>query len=324
MKKILLATTILTAGASMAAADITLSGYGRFGLQYNDNRGFNDIDEDGVQEVGESDLENLVISHRLRLNIDATTETDTGLTFGARLRMQNNDGDEFTAGNNTKFWVEYNGLNVSVGNVDTAFDSVGLTYNSEMGYEDSSFGDAQSSFYAYESQDMSGDQIGVAATYSISGVNLYMSYIDPNQYLTDVPAGVSEELGVAADYTFGAFTVAAAYTENGAGEDGNDMAFIGGAYAINDVANVGLNYYTYEADADVGDVNAESQVTLYGNYTMGATTLRAYVSDLDNATDTAYGIGADYKLADGVRLSGSVQSGFEGESVADMGVRFNF
>ena len=37
MKKLLIATTALVGTASVAAADITFSGYGRFGIQYNEN-----------------------------------------------------------------------------------------------------------------------------------------------------------------------------------------------------------------------------------------------------------------------------------------------
>ena len=37
MKKVLFATTALIATASMAAAEVRISGYGRFGLDYNDS-----------------------------------------------------------------------------------------------------------------------------------------------------------------------------------------------------------------------------------------------------------------------------------------------
>ncbi|MCB5408792.1 porin [Pseudogemmobacter faecipullorum] len=306
MKKLLIATTALVAGASAAAADVTISGYGRFGLEYVEDRG-----------VG---LEDTQIASRLRLNIDATTETDVGVTFGARLRFQNSDSAGETTGNQARFSVGYEGLNVQVGNVDTPWDSVGLTYDSEMGFQDSSFGDAQAPFFAYNS---TGDAAldgytGIAATYSISGVNLYFAYVDPDQTI-DNPLGFEEEISIAADWTNGQISVAAAILKDGAGIADNDQFFLGGAYSFGD-AKVGLNYYDY----DLADSN---QVTLYGNYAFGATTLRAYVSEMDIPgvdTDTAYGIGADYSLGEGARLSGSIQSGFAGENVADVGVRFDF
>nr|2PRN_A Chain A, PORIN [Fuscovulum blasticum] len=288
---------------------ISLNGYGRFGLQYVEDRG-----------VG---LEDTIISSRLRINIVGTTETDQGVTFGAKLRMQWDDGDAFagTAGNAAQFWTSYNGVTVSVGNVDTAFDSVALTYDSWMGYEASSFGDAQSSFFWYNSKyDASGaldNYNGIAVTYSISGVNLYLSYVDPDQTVDS--SLVTEEFGIAADWSNDMISLAAAYTTDAGGIVDNDIAFVGAAYKFNDAGTVGLNWY------DNGLSTAGDQVTLYGNYAFGATTVRAYVSDIDRAgADTAYGIGADYQFAEGVKVSGSVQSGFANETVADVGVRFDF
>ena len=42
MKKVLFATTALVATAGVAAADVTFSGYGRFGVIYADNEGGDD------------------------------------------------------------------------------------------------------------------------------------------------------------------------------------------------------------------------------------------------------------------------------------------
>jgi len=330
MKKTLLATTMLVATAGVAAAEtanFSLSGYGRFGLLHIEDRA--------------AGVESTQVASRLRINIDATTETDTGVTFGARLRMQNTNGEVSTAGNSPMFWVTYEGLRVEVGNVNTAHDSVALYYDSEMGFLDSSFGDSGANVYSYDSNALpTAGYTGLFVSYSISDVNLRFSYVDPNQTVETlgvIPAGTTgagqlydEEVGISADWTNGTFAVAAAYTTNGAGISDNDVAFVGVAYTFNDAATVGLNWY------DNGDVNGAAagdegnQWTLYGNYKMGATTLKAYVSDLDLAgASTAYGIGADYALADGVRISGSVQRGWdtvanEDGTTADIGVRFDF
>ena len=330
MKKLLIATTALVAGATAAAADVSISGYSRFGLQYVEDRA----------NIGGAEAADTIISSRLRLTINATTETDVGVTFGAKLRLQYDDGDTQTAGNAAQFSVAYEGLKVQVGNVDTVWDSVGLTYDSEMGYEDSSFGDAINPFYAYNSKSQSAGYQGVAATYSISDVNLYFSYVNPDQRPDDrdfvYGIGLDDEIGLAADWTNGQISLAAAVNLSSAGYTNFDTYFIGGAYNFGD-GNVGLNYYYYD-DKDghySGVVGGDlTQVTLYGNYTFGATTLRAYVSDLDvSGTDTAYGIGADYSLGEGARISGSIQSGFgdfastgltNNETKADLGVRFDF
>lgn len=297
MKKILLATTVLVGTAGFAAAEISLGGSGRFGLDYAADRPTETL-----------------FSSRLQFDINASTETDSGVTIGGKLRMRNEEGDNGTAGNNAIFTVSTSGLTVEFGNVNTAFDSVALNYASEMGFLGRSIGDNVGSYFTYNSQnDPSDNYVGISAKYSFGSANVYLSYVNPDQY----NSGATEEIGVAADYNMGAFTVAAAYTSNGAGTDGNDIAFIGAAYAVNDSANVGLNYYDYDASGD-------SQVTVYGNYTMGATTLRGYISDLDSAPETAYGLGADYALGGGVALSGAIHSDFGGDTLADLGLTFSF
>lgn len=303
MKKLLLATSFIAASTGFAAAEVAVSGYGRFGLVYNENTpaGFNDT----------------IISSRLRINIDGKTTTDGGVELGARLRMQYNDGDESTAGNAAKFYGSYNGLRVEVGNVDTAFDSAALIYDSEMGFEDSSFGDPQGAFYDYDSNSYgagNGNRTGLAVSYSAGAFSGMISYVTPDQ----VTSGSTEETAINLAYASGPFAVSAAAYSDGAGIAGNDGMFLGAAYTLNEVTTIGLNYM--DEDAAGG-----RQITLYGNHTMGATTLRAYVSDLDvTGLDTAYGIGADYDLGGGARVSGAIESDFVGDMSANLGLRFNF
>ena len=303
MKKLLLATSFIAASTGFAAAEVAVSGYGRFGLVYNENTaaGFNDT----------------IISSRLRINIDGKTTTDGGVELGARLRMQYNDGDEMTAGNAAKFYGSYNGLRVEVGNVDTAFDSAALIYDSEMGFEDSSFGDPQGAFYDYDSNSYgagNGNRTGLAVSYSAGAFSGMISYVTPDQ----VTSGSTEETAINLAYASGPFAVSAAAYSDGAGIAGNDGMFLGAAYTLNEVTTIGLNYM--DEDAAGG-----RQITLYGNHTMGATTLRAYVSDLDvTGLDTAYGIGADYDLGGGARVSGAIESDFVGDMSANLGLRFNF
>ena len=79
MKKALIASTALVLSAGVAAADVTISGYGRTAVVYQENNG----DENDAQ-----------ISSRVRLNVHDTTSTDQGVDFGARLRLQWDQGDE--------------------------------------------------------------------------------------------------------------------------------------------------------------------------------------------------------------------------------------
>lgn len=311
MKRILLASTMLVAGAGMAAADVSISGYGRFGLSY-----YSDTDP-GFNKT--------VFTSRLRMTLSGTMETDGGVTFGGKLRVQYNQGDEYADFNTAQYWIAYEGLTVQFGNVDTAFDSVALNYDSEMGFQDNSVGDTYDwDFFAYDSNGSYGGMwesyVGVSAFYSINGINLYLSYVNPDQYSKDLPAWADKELGIAADWSNGQFTVAGAYTNSAGGIKNHNIAFLGGAYNFGD-GNVGLNLYNF--DYPVGD--DVRQVTLYGNYTFGATTVRAVITDVDeDGLKTGYGIGADYDLGNGARISGTYQRDVWGDKFADLGVRFNF
>lgn len=337
MKKVLLATTVLAGFASGAVADeatkVNISGYGRFGIVHNSAAGA------GVAKTQ--------VQNRLRFNIDASTTTDSGVKFGARLRLQNTSTSYGgTVGNDALLYTEYEGLRVEVGNTNTAYDNTTLLWNSEMGYRDTSFGDPFEFTYYYDStaagskSGISTNYMGLYASYSVGDFYGQLSYVNPDQTLSSLPAGIKSEIAVAAMYKWGPVTVEGAIVQNGAGIDGNDPWFLGAVYAINENANVGLNYIDEHMGATAlanqtiaygSAVDPGKTTTLYGNYKMDAITLKAYVAHNDaptNKTDNAFGIGADYDLG-GARLSGSIQRGYgvtggKTPTIVDLGVRFDF
>lgn len=313
MKKILLSTALMVATAGVAAAEVTLSGSGRFGLSYVENR-------DGSPTTVAVENET-IISYRLRFNVDAKLEADNGVVYGGRIRFQNTEGNTTSPFSPAMLYVESNGLRVEVGNTNTAFDSVALMYNSEIGYLGSSAGNPQGKFYSFNSGPYAGNQanrVGIYAAYSISGLNLKASYVQTNQLLDTGLATDEDESSIAVDYTFGQITVAAAAAQNANGILDNDLTFVGAAYAFSDIGTVGINFND-NGVATIGDT-----ITLYGNYKFGATTVAAYVVDADSAgSDTAYGLGAAYDLG-GATLAGSVRSGFDGGMAADLGVSMSF
>lgn len=377
MKKVLFATTALMLTGSMALADVTIGGNGRFGLLY--------------QETSRDTDTETTISYRLRFNIDASKETDSGVTFGGRIRMQYNSGDtdaidtivtgpdglpvldlggDFvfnSAGSSgaglsaAKIYASYEGMTVEVGNVDTAYDSAALMYNSEIGYLDRSFGDPQGAYYSFSSSPYGvdeADRVGIAFTYSVGEFNGRISWVTPNQFgdtIDTVCDGTidptsrvctgddtfatfteddrADEFGVSADYTFGAFTVSAAGVQNGAGIDDNENYFLGVEYAFADVGAVGLQYFDNGDVAPNDDLDGDlgQQWTLYGNYKFNDIIVKGYIANNnelgdvfgDDGQDTVYGIGADYDLG-GATLSGSIAQGYSGNATADVGVRFSF
>jgi outer membrane protein OmpU len=334
MKKLLLTTALLGASAGMAMADVTVSGSGRFGIvSFDDN------------DAGTNDT---LVSGRLRFNFDASTETDSGATFGGRIRMQYSIGDQtdfsdpatavVEAGNSgatlsaAYLYVEYEGLRVEVGNSNTAFDSAALYYDSEVGFISSSFGNKSFDFYSFSSGPFGlgeENRVGIYASYSVGEFTGQISYVNPDQ-VTD-PSVTEEEVSIALAYETDLFTLSAAAVQDGAGIADNDQFFLGGAYNVNDAIRVGLLYTSTDDGTlshQVGDT-----ITLFGSYTVGAIKVEGYIAnndDEDNDNDTVYGIGADYDLG-GATLSGSIQrdygsvaGGTGPETYADLGVNFSF
>lgn len=307
MKKVLFATTVLASLGTVASAEtgVTISGYGRFGLVHYSGAAV------GVNETQ--------VHTRLRFNIDATTETDSGVVFGGRIRMQdsNNGGAGLSP---AMLYVSYEGLRVEVGNANTAFDSAALLYDSELGLTDSSFGDSRSSFFSFSTGAYSADRMGIYASYSMSGFTGQISYVTPDQ----TTGAVNEETSIALSYSTDMFTVSAAAAQDAAGIANNDLWFVGAAYKGMPNLTVGLNYI--DEGIDGAAVSLGKTAVLYANYAMGATTLKGYVAHNDyvaNATDTAFGIGADYDLG-GAKLTGGIHRDYAEETYADFGVRFDF
>lgn len=339
MQKALLATTALVLSAGVAAADVKISGYGRTGIIYYENTAAQDVD--GLNET--------LVASRLRMNIDASTETDAGVEFGARFRLQWNQGESNTNSNPAKIWVRAQGLTVEVGNVDTAMDSAGLIYATDLGSYDRSgafstgvgYSAMAAGFFAYEAQSygLNNNRVGVAATYSFGDLTVRASYVNPDQTDTQVFLGDlgEKELGISADYKWdNRLELSGAYTNNAGGIDGNDVFFLGARYAVLENARIGLNYVNADdfVPATVsGDANTEAfgqTFALYGDYTLadGLTNIEAYVANNDGdwinkETDNAFGIGVNYDLG-GARLGASIHRDYRELVSADMGVRFEF
>ncbi|RKS50857.1 outer membrane protein OmpU [Paracoccus pantotrophus] len=314
MKKALIASTALLLTAGVAAAEVSISGYGRTGVVYIEDRPGNETRVDS----------------RLRMNIDASTSTDSGVDFGARFRLQwdqdaTNGQGESAATNAGKLWISAQGLTVEVGNVDNAYDSSTLLFAPELGVFDFNAGARNGSYFAYESNPYADvNRQGVGVRYSFDALTLRASYIDPDQ--SGVNEVLEEEFSILAQYTWNdRLELEGAYTVNGAGVDENDIFFVGARYAVMENARIGLNYVDASNDSAEDDGNT---ITLYGDYTLadGRTNLEAFIANNDhdaNESDNAFGIGVNYDLG-GARLGASIQRDYAEKVRADMGVRFEF
>lgn len=320
MKKILVATTALVATAGMAAADIAnfrVSGTGRVGLIY-----------DGTAGPG---FNKTTVNTRLRFNMDVSKDLDSGVIIGGRVRMQydsgrtqDNSGEGGAEMNVALLYAESGGFRVEVGNANTAFDSLGTLYNAEIGFTESTLGSyMQAAYAAYETNPFApaeANRMGLFAQYAVGDLVARISYVTPNQTVSSLPAGTSEEISLSLDYKVGAFSFGIGAAWNGAFIDGNDVYAITGEYAVNDSTNVGLHF------VDNGSANSQT-ITLYGNTVLAnGIGLQGYLANNDdpgNIKDFAYGLGFSYDLG-GATLAGAVHRGFADETFADLGVRFSW
>ncbi len=315
MKKILFATTALIATASVAAAEVSFGGYGRFGLFY---------DEGADTTAGEKETR---LEQRFRFNITATAETDAGVEFGGRIRLQTEEGTSGGASGEgpggAGFWAIYGGFRLDAGNTSDVLDS----------------GDVVDFF---------GNGVGLTAFVEQSDA----FGGDANGF----GSGANDRNTVKARYTVGDFTVAASFTEENETvdvEDGYSYYQIGFGYDFGAVA-AGLVYGDRDSDvtpaatedADYWIIGLSGDIgQLSYNFTVGedsvvdeiaygvsvaydissATTLTAVIADSGvDALDEVYGVGFKHSLGGGVTLRGGVGQETDGDTLADLGVRFDF
>ena len=328
MKKILFATTALIATASVAAADVRLSGYGRFGLDYNDA---NDRDINGVSKTN--------ITSRLRLQFDMSTESDSGVSFGARYRAQaesrdNNPGGAFF--NGARFFASYEGFTLYVGNIIGAIENMpGLyleTRTAGTGIDGASFvslvtnvSDEYFNWDAYSSNNVGAN--GVEVLYSANGFVGHLSYS------TDNGALAVDRIAAMGAYTFGDWRVSVAAQDSDLlWEDKVAIAIAGDigqfgvrlAYADND----GIQKFGLYGNMDIG---AASNVLLWvtDEDAVDAADVAAGRGDNTDATGnggegTAYGIHYSYDLGGGVSFETGYRNASNDNDTFQAGVYFSF
>jgi len=304
MKKVLFATTALVATAGVAAADVTFGGYGRFGIAYDSS--VRQAGVDGVLLTADDFFKSETnITSRFRLQIDASAESDGGVTFGARVRIQQNEGSTGTT-NGARFFARSGGLEVGVGNIYGAIEfmpgmypiDLGLT---GLGYEYTAYqfrGDA----YSSGGLGSSGSN-GVEVMYSMGDLSFHVSASDTN-----------DRIAAHAAYSWNGWTFALGAQDSDSAADTELAASVSGSFGPVDVT------LAYADNGTAGD-----HIVLAGRFDVGAATnVEVYVADADNFANTSYGVDFNLDLGGGTSLRGGVASRANGDTVADLGVRFNF
>ncbi len=330
MKKILFATSALVATAGMAAADVTMGGYGRFGIYYNEGLTKNETRLD----------------QRFRLTITGVTESDSGVKFEARIRFQTDDGNKVTVDDDggittskagasnvaqrsaAGFAVTAEGFRLDVGNVSDVLDSgdvvdyygygIGLTYFLEAS---SGFVLPASGFGTSSDDSMKDPTVKLRWNYEAFTVSA--SYTDDttqrNTTATLANLGTSEEYQIGLGWSGDVFNVGAMMGQN-ENADGSDNDYW--------AASIGWTGELFSVSALVADSDnqADTSYGISGKFDLGESTeIRAVFNDtgIDGA-DEQYGVGFRHGLGGGVTIAGGVGRNALKDTVADLGVQFNF
>ena len=294
MQRLLFATTALIATAGMAAADVKIGGYGRFGMNYTEN---------AADEV--------TVASRLRIQFDVSAETQSGIKFGARQRIQTEEGG-MGAGNGVRFYMTTGGLTVGAGNIigtiegapglylNSASAGVGLEGNGYLSLATNTVAKGSWGWNAYSSGG-AGAANGVEIQYSANGLTVYAATSD-------------NEDGVRVSYKFGDYTLAVAATDNIVNTNDKTFVSFGGKLGAADFT---LAY----ADNDGID-----KISLKGGTNVGAATyVYGFVADEDSTVGgTSYGLGVSHDLGGASIEAGVTTNDWNNTTQASAGFFFAF
>lgn len=306
MKKVLLATSALVAFTGVAAADVSISGSARFGLNY--------------ASAPAGGFSKTSLEKRMTINIDATTETDGGLELGGRIRIRSDESTATgTVANGARLFLKTGGFTLAVGNINGAIDDMATVLHGNVGLNGNGYHNAVVGGYTgYAS---TGNNNGIEAIYAAGDFKAHLSYDQVN----DASANPNTT-ALALQYNFGDWTAELGLQDADAPSGAGDFWTVAVKGQLGDFG-VGLAY----GSTDVGATN-EGRTRINASYAFGATTVTAFVADGGVATyvDTSYGIGATYDLG-GATLVGGISrtgeadvAGTSSKTVASAGIKFNF
>ena len=312
MKKLLLASTALAFSAGVAAAEVSVVGDARMGITYDD-----------------AQVNEWAFNQRIRIRFNASGTTDTGLTFGGWVRMQ--DAVPAALGRVGSIGALSTGQNISSGghNVFIAGAFGRLAMGDVAGAVQSAVGDLPgvgltglgfNNENAFFQRDFGG---GLAAaggpnalyTYSMAGFTVSAS-------ISQINLG-GEVYGIGVRYSADGLTVGAGFEVfDSAAPNPNHIA-VGAAYDFG-VAEVKATYGRVNSNAGTA---RRDQFGVGFSTTFDATTITGYARR-DFGRNDNFGLGASYNLGGGASLVGGItyEDRFQAPSRtrADFGVSMSF
>lgn len=344
MKKFLIASTALTLSAGVAAADVTFSGDARFGMQYNNAPGVSDTNWGPANNDSKTMMEK-----RFTLNIDASTTSDNGVTFGVRQRIRGEEPGKTTSSqlSGTRLFARYQGFEVAVGDILGAMESMPNQYSRGISLTGLSWGGVVNKvdrgdltvmdWDAYSSRGAGAE--GVEVLYSAGDFKGHLSYSTDSlrNGAYDDANGKAQRLAAFGSYNYNGWTTMLGFNKSKGligGVAGSDVGDLEDSIVFSvdgKIQDFGVGFAA--ARLGSGDLKMNKFV-LNGSYTMGATTLGAYVSQQSEnpyvaltdkgVSKTAYGLGASYNLGGGASVVGGIERTTQKSTRADLGVSFRF
>jgi outer membrane protein OmpU len=337
MKTLLATSAILAISAGMASAEISISGSARMGI---------------VDDFGDA---NTQFSSRVRIVFTASGETDTGLSFGATMRADQNGGN--TDGTrNTDSTVFISGAfgKLTMGDVDGAaaaavgqVDGVGytgLSDHNEITFIGTAGVNFNNNFSVFPDLAYSSDT-SVLYEYATGPVSIYASSTQLN-YVASLFGGFdAQAYSVGASYAIDAYKFSAGYEKLNFDAVAGALFIDGKNWVLG--ADAGFGPVTVKArysQADLNDSNSNyyelDQWALSGTYKIDALSLTAFASSKEGKRDSganvntydALGLGASYELGGGASVSGGVvrleetagAAASVKDTAVDLGLNFSF
>jgi outer membrane protein OmpU len=343
MKKVLLATTMLVAGASIAAAEVTVSGDARMGIVK--------AGDDDATTLG-TDEGKAVFTSRARVAFALSAESDSGLSYGASFRADN--AGNAAGGTAGSVFISGAFGKLSMGDVDGAAQMAtgNVSSTSLTGLNDW----ADATFIGAGGLNIANPAIPLGAPgtvanpndtqdptllyeYSAGAFTGYISFTNPADSIVNVaPGGLpalnflnsnAKAVALGAKYTFGDYTVGLGYEKvsgfiagpgPGAAAVPVGIAAVDNTDAKHIVATVsgtvaGVTFKglygkasgTYSGNQIVRPGFSGKQYAASASYTAGGITGTAFYTDDSGLGGTvAYGLGASYDLGGGASLVGGV------------------
>jgi outer membrane protein OmpU len=254
------------------------------------------------------------IEKRMTIDMVGTTETSSGITFGAKLRLRSNEGAAGQGIAGARVYMQTSGFELAMGNIDGAIESMPNLYSPSVGLTGLGWQglvtNTVASRFAWDSYSSTGNGVeGVEAIYTAGAFTGHVSYSEAD--LASIPGAPKRGAAYGA-YTMNDWTVALGVQKSSVvGED-------------KVVLTVGGKVGDYGVGIGFADNDGTKKIALNGSATFGATTVSAFIADEDTAgTDLAIGLGASYDLG-GASVVGGVERGATGNTRADLGVSFSF